>query len=87
MHLFFICLAVYSVGCVLTMAFFLVGRSPVLIEQHNRPWPIIFLWPLLIFWPVHALAGYFIRWKTSRPKKPRQFALDEPTELAQESVR
>jgi hypothetical protein len=81
MNLFFISFAIYGLGCVFMMAFFMVGRSPVLVER-NWPWPIIFLWPMLIFWPVHALAGLFIRRKTSQPKTTGQITVTGNSKLA-----
>ena len=71
MHSFLVASLVYTLGCIFAMVFFMIGRAPSLIER-NLPWPVIFLWPLLAFWPVHALAGFFIRWKTSKPKMIRQ---------------
>jgi hypothetical protein len=76
MHSFLVVSLVYMVGCILAMAFFMFGRSPTLIE-HNHPWPIIFLWPLVVYWPVHALAGFFIKWKTSQPKMANQPVIAE----------
>lgn len=76
MHSFLVVSLVYASGCILAMAFFMFGRSPALIER-DQPWTVIFLWPLLAFWPVHALAGFFIKWKTSQPKMTRPTAATE----------
>ena len=67
MRLFLISFAVYGLGCVLMMWFFMAGRTPALNERNWR-WPVIFLWPLLALWPVHALAGYYIKRKTRKGK-------------------
>ena len=64
---FYIYSGVYGLGCFFTMAFFFLGRIPVLNER-NWPWLVIFLWPMLVLWPVHALAGLFIK-RASRKSK------------------
>jgi hypothetical protein len=65
MNLLLIGFGVYSLGCMLTMGFFLVARWPALDERRWQ-WPVIFLWPALVFWPVHFLAGFYIKRKTRK---------------------
>jgi hypothetical protein len=58
---------IYAVGCGAALMFFLVGRSPSLLER-NWHWPVIFLWPLLPLWPFRSLPGKFRRLKFQRPE-------------------